>query len=219
MPRESTQPGDESGKAKERRAPRAPRREELQAYLPLVHQVVATFLRRVPPNVLRDDLVAAGTYGLVDALRRGSDASGATFEWYARIRIRGAILDELRTQDWLTRRARVRAQAQTEGTSSPRAAVVGFDDLPPEASARHLIDVDAKSPLQHMEARLERASLTRAVEGLPERERLIVTLHYFQGVPFKTIAASLQVSEPRVSQLHARAMLRLRGVLAAARAA
>src|SRR5579862_3772358 len=93
-----------------------PSREELTLYMPLVHQVVARVLRKLPPNVLRDDLVAAGTFGLVDALRKSTER-GPAFDWYARIRIRGAVVDELRAQDWLTRRARTRvtrAQAQGE---------------------------------------------------------------------------------------------------------
>src|SRR5258708_12470252 len=86
-------------------------------------------LRKLPPNVLRDDLIAAGTFGLVDALRKSADR-GPAFDWYARIRIRGAVVDELRAQDWLTRRARTRvARAQAEGVGGS-AAVVGFDDLP-----------------------------------------------------------------------------------------
>jgi len=85
-----------------------PTREELTLYMPLVHQVVCRVLRKLPPNVLRDDLVAAGAFGLIDALRK-SPERGPAFDWYARIRIRGAVVDELRSQDWLTRRARTRA--------------------------------------------------------------------------------------------------------------
>src|SRR5580704_6104653 len=104
----------------------SPTREELTAYMYLVHQVVARVLRKLPPNVLRDDLVAAGTFGLVDALRKSADR-GPAFDWYARIRIRGAVVDELRAQDWLTRRARTRvAKAQAQGESGS-VAVVGFD--------------------------------------------------------------------------------------------
>src|ERR1700730_1751196 len=107
----------------------SPTREELTLYLPLVHQVVGRVLRKLPPNVLRDDLVAAGSFGLIDALRKSADR-GPAFDWYARIRIRGAVVDELRTQDWLTRRARTRVtKAQAHGEARG-ATVVGFDDLP-----------------------------------------------------------------------------------------
>jgi RNA polymerase sigma factor for flagellar operon FliA len=179
--------------------------------MPLVHQVVARLLRKLPPNVLRDDLVGAGAFGLIDALRKSVDR-GPAFEWYARIRIRGAVVDELRTQDWLTRRARsrvTRAQAAGEGGG---AAVVGFDDLP-EAQAAGFVDESVATPHDQVERRMDRAALEQAVSLLPEREANIVAWHYFDGVPFKTIAARLGVSEPRVSQLHARAMARLRVTL------
>ena len=81
----------------------------LRRYLPLVRQVVAQMARRLPANVLRDDLMAAGVFGLMDSLRRNGAECSETFEWYARTRIRGAIFDELRAQDWLPRRARTAA--------------------------------------------------------------------------------------------------------------
>jgi RNA polymerase sigma factor for flagellar operon FliA len=189
----------------------SPTREELTLYMPLVHQVVARMLRRLPPNVLRDDLVAAGAFGLIDAIRKSADR-GPAFEWYARIRIRGAVVDELRSQDWLTRRARTRVtQAQANGTSSG-AAVIGFDDLP-ESQAQSFVDESMASPHEQVEQRMDRVALERAVALLPEREANIVGWHYFDNVPFKVIAVRLGVSEPRISQLHARAMGRLREVM------
>jgi RNA polymerase sigma factor for flagellar operon FliA len=194
-----------------------PTREELIVYMPLVHQVVARVLRKLPPNVLRDDLVAAGAFGLIDALRKSVDR-GPAFDWYARIRIRGAVVDELRTQDWLTRRARTRAaKAQAQGVGCG-ASVVGFDDLP-ESQAQAFVDESVASPQEQVEQRMDRAALERAVGLLPEREANIVAWHYFEGVQFKAIAARLGVSEPRVSQLHARAMGRLRAALAEHRGA
>ncbi len=182
--------------------------EDLALYMPLVRQVVGRILRKVPPNVLRDDLLAAATFGLVDALRKSADR-GPAFDWYARIRIRGAVVDELRAQDWLTRRARTRvARAQAQGTGGS-VAVVGFDDLP-DVQAHGFVDESAATPQEQVERRLDRAALEAAVSDLPEREAKIVGWHYFEGIPFKTIAARLGVSEPRISQLHARAIERLR---------
>jgi RNA polymerase sigma factor FliA len=181
-----------------------PSARDIQDFMPLVHQVVARMLRRLPPNVLRDDLMAAGTYGLIDALRKSPDR-GPAFEWYARIRIRGAVVDELRSQDWLTRRARTRAtKAQAEGTGTGT-SVVGFDDLP-DSQAQGLVDESTIDPHQQVERRLERRALEKAVAQLPEREANIVGWHYFEGIPFKVIAVRLGVSEPRISQLHSRAM-------------
>jgi RNA polymerase sigma factor for flagellar operon FliA len=193
-------------------SPTSPTREELASYMYLVQQVVARVLRKIPPNVLRDDLIAAGTFGLVDALRKSTER-GPAFDWYARIRIRGAVVDELRAQDWLTRRARTRvARAQAQGHSDG-VTVVGFDDLP-ESQAQGFADESIATPQEQVERRMDRMALERAVAMLPEREANIVAWHYFDAVPFKTIALRLGVSEPRVSQLHARAMGRLRVTLA-----
>jgi RNA polymerase sigma factor for flagellar operon FliA len=188
-----------------------PTREELASYMHLVHQVVGRLLRKLPPNVLRDDLLAAGAFGLVDALRKSAER-GPAFDWYARIRIRGAVVDELRAQDWLTRRARTRIErAQARGELGG-VSVVGFDDLP-EAQAQSFVDESATTPQEQAERNMDRLALERAVALLPEREGNIVGWHYFDGVPFKTIAVRLGVSEPRISQLHSRAMGRLREAL------
>ncbi len=184
---------------------------EIAELMPLVHQVVASMLPRLPPNVLRDDLVGAGAFGLLDALRRQQPSErGAEFVWYARVRIRGAILDELRSQDWLSRRARRRFASQERNAS---AAVVGIDDLPEER--RGFVDNGAFTPEMLVFARSDANALAKAVERLPDRERNIINAHYFEGVQLRTIAHDLGVSEPRVSQLHARAITRLKEYLAA----
>ncbi len=181
---------------------------EVSEYMPLVNQVVNTMLTRLPPNVLRDDLVAAGTFGLLDALRRQpAEQRGVEFTWYARVRIRGAVVDELRTQDWLSRRARRRFSSDERNTG---AAVVGIEDLPED---RRALADDALTPETLVAARSEASVLAKAVDQLPERERNIITAHYFEGVQFRAIAKDLGVSEPRVSQLHARAVARLRELM------
>jgi RNA polymerase sigma factor for flagellar operon FliA len=188
---------------------------DIQEFMPLVRQIVARFLRKLPPNVLRDDLIAAGTYGLVDSLRKNGQDRGPTFEWYARIRIRGAILDELRAEDWLTRRARSRIATDLGDGQAPLAGVVAMDDLS-DAHRNGLFDETTPSPLEAAVENDERQALAKAVAQLVDRERLIVTLHYFQGVQLKAIAAQLGVSEPRVSQLHSRAIAKLRASLSSA---
>ncbi len=192
---------------------RTPSAEEVSRHLPLVRQVVARFLRRLPANVLRDDLVAAGVYGLIDSLRKNGGDHGAAFESYARIRIRGAILDELRTQDWLPRRARWAALGKTAASDEAPVAVVGLDDLGPGERLGNFLDADVKDPCEQLAERQEGRRLSQAVDRLPERERLIVRMHYFQGARFKDIGELLGVSEPRVSQLHTRAMKQLEKIL------
>jgi len=193
---------------------RTPSAEEISRHMPLVRQVVARFLRRLPSNVLRDDLVAAGVYGLVDSLRKNGGDHGPTFESYARIRIRGAILDELRTQDWLPRRARWAALGKCAGSDDAPVAVIGLDDLGAGERGATFIDEEAKDPSEQLEDCQGCAQLGEAIEKLPVRERTIVRMHYFQGARFKDIGELLGVSEPRVSQLHSRAMGQLKKILA-----
>lgn len=185
-----------------------PSSEEISRHLPLVRQVVAGFVRRLPVNVLRDDLVAAGILGLVDSLRKNGGDGGPTFESYARIRIRGAIVDELRRHDWSPRRRK--EQGEGEG-AMPRVAVVGFDDLPPQIG---LVE-EGVSPLEHVEEKYVFEALYHALDELPARERAILKMRYFEGMPSKAIATALGLSEARISQLHARATSRLREILAA----
>ena len=193
---------------------RTPSSLEVTRHMPLVKQVVARFLRRLPANVLRDDLVAAGVFGLIDSLRKNGGDSGPSFESYARIRIRGAILDELRAQDWLPRRARWAASGKTASTGGGPTAVVGLDDLSPQERTAHFVDEDQEGAVALLEKAHEARQLSEAVDRLPPRERTIVRMHYFAGARFKEIGETLGVSEPRISQLHSRAMGQLRKLLA-----
>lgn len=187
-----------------RAVPRLVSADELREYMPLVQQTVLRMMSRLPPNVLKEDLLAAGTYGLLNALRRSEDR-GAAFEWYARIRIRGAVVDELRAQDWLSRRARAR-RASVVG-ADPR-AIVGFDDLPEQG--QDLEGPDAVDADELVDAHRSWLAVHAAIDALPAREQRLIQMHYLQGLPLKDVAAEFGVSEPRVSQLHARAMTMLR---------
>jgi RNA polymerase sigma factor for flagellar operon FliA len=189
--------------------------ELLRHYSMLVRQIAGSFQRRLPPNVLRDDLIAAGMSGLWDAIRKHGESQNGNFDWYVRVRIRGAILDELRAQDWLPRRARAaaaEAAKNSNGLGSGAPVVLRFEDVSDSEQARCLVAGEALSD-RALEQRAVHESLARAVERLPERERHIVSLHYFKGVKFKELGRMLGVSEPRISQLHSRAMGRLRVLL------
>ena len=181
-------------------------RRDIDAYLPLVHRVVRQLARRLPANVERDDLLSAGVCGLVDSLRRNGGDGGGGFEWYARTRIRGAIFDELRAQDWLSRRARGR---QAEG--EPPACFVSFEEVAANDDESGLAGGD--DPSEVVEARSRCHALTEAIQKLPERERTIVGRYYFDGARLKEIGVELGVSEPRISQLLSRALDRLRALL------
>lgn len=190
--------------------------ELIAEYTLLVRQIAGGFQRRLPRNVLRDDLLAAGMSGLWDAVRRQLAEPSDRFDFYVRVRIRGAILDELRAQDWLPRRARATAAEAQENGDHARAvapAVVRFDDVSDWEQGRCLATDEMSSGELVLDAKVTRASLTRAVDQLPSRERHIVSAHYFRGVKFKELGLELGVSEPRISQLHSRAIERLRQLM------
>jgi RNA polymerase sigma factor for flagellar operon FliA len=183
-----------------------------------VRQIVGGFQRKLPRNVLRDDLMAAGMTGLWDAVRKHGHEGSANFDWYVRVRIRGAILDELRAQDWLPRRARAQAAEAAKGATGNESApvVLRFDEVSESEQARCLSADEGCNAERALEASSTRARLLEAMQQLPERERHIVAMHYFRGLRFKDLGEMLGVSEPRVSQLHSRAMDRLRHLLAEA---
>lgn len=182
--------------------------------LPLANQIVGGFQRRLPRNVLRDDLLGAAMAGLWDAIRKHGHQAEGNFEWYVRVRIRGAILDELRAQDWLPRRARAAAERHPTGRGAPN--VVRFDEVSDTEQNRCLATPERFSAEVALLKADESKILRRAIEQLPEREQQIMTQHYFRGVKFKDLGAQLGVSEPRISQLHARAVARLRELLSEA---
>jgi RNA polymerase sigma factor for flagellar operon FliA len=203
--------------SKEKKARMEARRAQrlLEEFTPLVRKIAGGFQRKLPRNVLREDLIAAGMSGLWDAIRRHPDGGDESFEWYVRVRIRGAIPDELRAQDWLPRRARAAAEAHA-GTDAyvPPPSVVRIDDVSEWEQNRCL--ADASSSESAVAAKFTQETLAKAVELLPERERHIVSSHYFRGVKFKDLGAELGVSEPRISQLHSRAIARLKELMASA---
>ncbi|HKY38086.1 MAG TPA: sigma-70 family RNA polymerase sigma factor [Polyangiaceae bacterium] len=213
VPGPSKSPRISKSKRAEMEARRAQRL--LEEFTPLVRKIAGGFQRKLPRNVLREDLIAAGMSGLWDAIRRHPDGGDESFEWYVRVRIRGAILDELRAQDWLPRRARAAAEANA-GTDAyvPPPSVVRIDDVSEWEQNRCL--ADASSSESAVAAKFAQETLVKAVELLPERERHIVSSHYFRGVKFKDLGVELGVSEPRISQLHSRAIARLKELMASA---
>jgi RNA polymerase sigma factor for flagellar operon FliA len=187
----------------------------------LVLGIVADFMRRVPRSVQREDLVAAGSVGLLHALRSNKHTCPEMLAAYARIRIRGAIIDELRRHDWSPRRRRTpqtanvaspvikNAPAAPQGEKPEGVVVIGFDDLPPTHSLRE----EGPSPLEQVEASRENGDLRRAVGKLPAREQSIICMRYFEDKSSKAIATSMGLSEARVSQLLSRATSQLKALL------
>lgn len=221
-------------------------------YAPLVRRQALGLIGRLPANVELDDLMQAGMMGLLDAVRRYQQQADAQFETYAVTRIRGAMLDELRSQDWLPRSVRTKSRAietaiQTlhhqlmrAPTNSEIAAEMGIDlaqyhlmlddargmqVLMVEDLAAHREGADggavldsiagdvSASPLDWLMRDGLRHVLIQAIQNLPEREQLLLSLQFEQDLNQKEIAAVLQVTEGRVSQLRSQAVARIRAWL------
>jgi len=224
-------------------------REKLaEHYLYLVRIALGRLLYVVPSYIDREDLESYGVIGLLQALDRYQPQRGLRFETFALSRIRGAVLDYLRSLDPLTRRERrswkevMAAYQKLEGERGRETTLVEiakelevsleeitwaiergkssfFLSLEEEKEEEgRLIDGVSEERLAfNPEALLENEEmlnyLGKAIEELPERERLIITLYYFEGLTLKEIGAILEIKEPRVSQLISRALLKLKAKL------
>jgi RNA polymerase sigma factor FliA len=179
-------------------------------HMPLVRRLARRMALRTPASIVLDDLLSAGTYGLIESMARNRGDGGASFTCYVRMRIRGAIYDELRANDWLPRRSRLKNRPEPESGPPRPVAVIRFDDLPqgPESALSNK-EVDA-DPVEVLANKRIRSRLHEALSELSERDRLVVHLHYFKGMQIREIGKLLGVSEARVSQIHHRALDRIR---------
>ncbi len=161
------------------------------ARLPLVDLIARRVARRVPFHVRLEDLVGAGALALVELIRRVG-GRGAFFEGHLRVRLEGAMLDELRHQDWVGRRTR--QTLETQGSGAPR--FVPIDEATAVTSRGDPAEVGA--------------DLGRLLSRLPARDRWIVISVDLHGTPVGRLARELGISSPRVSQLRSRALAQLR---------
>lgn len=179
----------------------------------IAHRTAVTY--GLPNGVDTDDLVSSGVLGLAEAWDRYDPERGVAFEAYAIPRIKGSIIDAIRASDWVPRKARLRARE----TGAPVALLVSMDEKQGNgegtSQADRLADTINGEPGNELVAAEGRRELMDGLNRLPERERMIVTLHYFERVALQDIAASLGVTESRVSQLHTRALRMLRDSLTA----
>lgn len=200
----------------------------------LIDRAARRVAGRTGGAVAPDDLWSAGAMGLLEAARRFDGARDVRFETFAEHRIRGAMLDELRRLDHLPRRLRAQAERiesertrlaqhlQRDPDADELAAAVGLsvEELAAvqASTARHDTAPDAlAAPLAGADEQLERGELgrrvTAAVASLPERLQLVLSLHYVEGLTYREIAQVLDVSEPRVCQLHGDAMRAIRAAM------
>ena len=228
----------------------------ITAYAPLVRFVVGRL--GIPPTGLleAEDLVSYGMIGLINAIDRYDPSRGVRFEAFASVRIRGAVIDQLRTLNWLPRSAISRIRqiestlasleqklgrpareeevAREIGVTTERyrqmlletnSTVLSLDaplsSLSQEDEVASLgellVDHSVPGPVEQAEQQELTDTLSRAVDNLPEREKLLLSLYYQEELTMKEISKILTVSESRVCQLHMQAVMRLRGALASYR--
>ena len=194
------------------------RNEALVEWYPMVeriaHRAAATY--GLPASVDPADLVSCGVLGLAEAWDRFDPERGVAFEAFAIPRIKGAVIDAIRAADWVPRKARQRSRL----TGEPVALLVSMDserstDDGDHSTADRIVDEAAVEPGADLLVAENRRELVGALNRLPDRERTIVTLHYFERVALQDIAKSFGVTESRVSQLHTRALRMLRAALEA----
>nr|WP_231131789.1 RNA polymerase sigma factor FliA [Providencia stuartii] len=219
-----------------------------ERYYPLIRHEALKLQVRLPASVDVDDLIQAGGIGLLHALERFDASQGASFATYAVQRIRGSMLDELRSRDWaprsVRRQAREMAKAigeleQTLGRTATESEIAqslkiditeyrqalldtnnsqlySYDEwheIHGESCEPVIDESDGGNPLNFLMESNLRSQVIDAIEQLPEREKLVLTLYYQEELNLKEIGVVLEVGESRVSQLHSQAIKRLRGRL------
>jgi RNA polymerase sigma factor FliA len=224
-------------------------------YAPLVKFVAGRLGASLPAHVDEQDLVSYGLLGLIGAIERYDPGREIKFETYAISRIRGAIIDELRSLDWVPRSVRTRAReieraiAELERSTMraptdeeiaaklgitgdeleeslaeiSRSSMAALDELWTPSSGGDQIslidtieDTSGPDPESSLEQTELREALGEAIARLPEREKLVVTLYYYEELTLREIGEVLGVTESRVSQLHTKAVLRLKARLSGA---
>lgn len=207
----------------------------------LVKRIAYHLAGRLPPSVDVADLIQAGMLGLLEAASNYAANRGASFETYAGIRIRGAMIDALRKLDWaprsVHRKARAVAAAMREieketGRDAKDGEIatkmgVGLEEYHSivqdaascrlasldDAAATNVAPDDTADPFREVADEDFRAALAQSIDALPERERLVMSLYYSDGLNLKEIGAVLKVTESRVCQLHGQALVRLKARL------
>jgi RNA polymerase sigma factor FliA len=223
------------------------------AYSPLVKYVAGRMSTGLPAHVEEADLISYGLLGLISAIERFDPGREIKFETFAITRIKGSIIDELRSLDWVPRSVRAKAREiekanaklesklhraptdqemaaeldmtvedfQSSLTRISNSSVVALDELWTLSDASGdqvslldtIQDPQAVDPSQAMDVTETKDRLADAIARLPEREKLVVALYYYENLTLREIGEVLGVTESRVSQLHTKAVLRLKSRL------
>jgi len=225
--------------------------EIVEKYVPLVRNVVGRLAMSLPPHVDAEELYSSGLTGLLNAVRNYNPTAGTSFETYARLRIRGAILDELRRMDWVPRSVHTKARKvqavmneieQKKGRvatehelatalkiSIPEyrqwleeirpatfvcldAAFSGdFDDSSSQYDS--MADQKQEDPLDGTSRREVARVITDRLQELPEMQRKVLALYYFEDMRLREIAEAFGLTESRICQIHAQGILSIKSLL------
>jgi RNA polymerase sigma factor for flagellar operon FliA len=223
----------------------------IMKYAPLVKHIVGRIAYKLPIDASnRDDLINVGIIGLMEALDKYDDKRNVQFETYARFRIRGAILDELRARDWVPRSVRnkdsklekaFQALKKNLGRQPDEYEVAEFlgmtleqyyklldetkgislisqEDMNPDAmESESYFDVmgvaDSHNPLDLVSGKELKHKLKGVIDELPHKEKIVISLYYYDEMTMKEIGCILDLTESRVCQLHTQAILRLKSAV------
>ncbi|MCX5891613.1 MAG: FliA/WhiG family RNA polymerase sigma factor [Deltaproteobacteria bacterium] len=220
-------------------------------YAPLIRYIAARLALRLPSHISQEDLISSGIIGLIDAIRKYDRSKNIDFKTYAEFRVKGAMLDELRSLDWIPRSVRKKthhienAYAQLQKTLGRPAeaeevaellgleledfyqlldetkgvSVVALENGDRKGAGSRGSDRDLSEILQDEKLRDSlqtvhlaelREVVLKAIEALPDKEKLLISLYYYEELTMKEIGQIMGYTESRISQLHTQAMYRLR---------
>ncbi len=225
------------------------RAKVINEFAPLIKYIASRIAMRLPPHIDIHDLINAGVIGLIDAMEKFDASKNIKFKTYAEFRIRGSMLDELRSMDWVPRSIRQKARKIEEAygrleailgrpasdeevaleldidmdsfyrllSETASVSLLSLDDLGEDnqdASKRNLLEYimqDEKDWPTHKIGLGEiRDMVAKAIQSLPEKERMVISLYYYDELTMKEIGHVLKFTESRVSQIHTKSVLRLR---------
>lgn len=221
----------------------------INEFAPLIKYIASRIAIRLPPHIDLNDLINAGVIGLIDAIEKFDASKQIKFKTYAEFRIRGAILDELRSMDWVPRSVRQKARKVEDAYSrleynlgrpasddevakemnvdmdtfyrllseTASVSLLSLDDLGEDdndLSRRNLLEFiiqdDKDWPSHKIRYAEVRTMVAKAIQSLPEKECMVISLYYYDELTMKEIGHVLKFTESRVSQIHTKAILRLR---------
>ncbi|MGA8178492.1 MAG: FliA/WhiG family RNA polymerase sigma factor [Desulfobacterales bacterium] len=213
-------------------------------YAPLVKKIAERMAMRLPPQISKEELIGPGILGLFDAIEKFDSTKGIKFKTYANMRIKGAILDELRKMDWISRSVRkninriedaIRALELKLGRSPKDdeiAEEMGIDiesyyKMTSKSCGVNLLSLDelmldgatpkiskqvsdVPSPFDNLKVKEIKTVIAKALSTLSKKEQLVMSLYYYDELTLKEIANVLDLTESRISQIHSKAIIRLR---------